>query len=115
MLSLSHVQLFVTLMDCSRQASLSVGLSRQEYRSGLPFPSPGDLPNLHSAIIQSHKSVLQKSREKRCDSIYRSIYAIASGAKGVRELPYYGLEVERKPKGYIDRGALKIQEKKQTN
>ena len=27
------------------QASLSMGFSRQEYRSGLPFPSPGDLPN----------------------------------------------------------------------
>ena len=27
------------------QAPLSMGFSRQEYRSGLPFPSPGDLPN----------------------------------------------------------------------
>ena len=33
--------------DCSlaHQAPLSVGFSRQEYWSGLPFPSPGDLPN----------------------------------------------------------------------
>ena len=29
----------------ARQAPLSVGLSRQENWSGLPFPSPGDLPN----------------------------------------------------------------------
>ena len=28
-----------------RQASLSMGFSRQEYWSGWPFPSPGDLPN----------------------------------------------------------------------
>ena len=28
------------------QAPLSMGFSRQEYWSGLPFPSPGDLPNL---------------------------------------------------------------------
>ena len=28
-----------------RQAPLSMGFSRQEYWSGLPFPSPGDLPN----------------------------------------------------------------------
>ena len=28
-----------------RQASLSMGFSRQEYWSGLPFPSPGDLPD----------------------------------------------------------------------
>ena len=27
------------------QAPLSVGFSRQEYQSGFPFPSPGDLPN----------------------------------------------------------------------
>ena len=27
------------------QASLSMGFSRQEYKSGLPFPSPGDLPD----------------------------------------------------------------------
>ena len=32
-------------MDCSRQAPLSVGFPRKEYWSGLPFPSPGDLPD----------------------------------------------------------------------
>ena len=32
-------------MDCSIQASPSMGFSRQEYWSGLPFPSPGDLPD----------------------------------------------------------------------
>ena len=32
-------------MDCSPQAPLSVGLSRQEYKSGLPFPSQGHLPD----------------------------------------------------------------------
>ena len=32
-------------MDLARQASLSMGLLRQEYWNGLPFPSPGDLPN----------------------------------------------------------------------
>ena len=29
----------------ARQAPLSMGFSMQEYWSGLPFPSPGDLPN----------------------------------------------------------------------
>ena len=29
----------------ARQAPLTMGFSRQEYWSGLPFPSPGDLPN----------------------------------------------------------------------
>ena len=38
--SLSHVQLFVTLWTVAYQAPLSMGFSRQEYWSGLPFPSP---------------------------------------------------------------------------
>ena len=33
------------LQTVARQAPLSMGFSRQEYWSGLPFPSPGDLPN----------------------------------------------------------------------
>ena len=32
-------------MDCTCQASRSVEFSRQEYWSGLPLPSPEDLPN----------------------------------------------------------------------
>ena len=39
--SLSHVRLFAT----PYQAPPSMGFSRQEYWSGLPFPSPGDLPD----------------------------------------------------------------------
>ena len=42
---LSHVRLFVTLWTAAYQAPPSMGFSRQEYWSGLPFPSPGDLPN----------------------------------------------------------------------
>ena len=41
--SLSHVQLFVIPWTVARQAPLSMEFSRQEYWSGLPFPSPGDL------------------------------------------------------------------------
>ena len=43
---LSHVQLFVTLWTVACQAFLSMGFSRQEYRSGLPCPPPGALPTL---------------------------------------------------------------------
>ena len=43
--SLSHVQLFVTPWAVAYQAPQSVEFSRQEYWSGSPFPSPGDLPN----------------------------------------------------------------------
>ena len=41
----SHVSLFATLWTIASQAPLSLGFSRQDYWSGLPFPSPGDLPN----------------------------------------------------------------------
>ena len=43
--SLSRVQLFVTPWTVAYWAPLSMGFSRQEYWSGLPFPSPGKLPN----------------------------------------------------------------------
>ena len=42
---LSRVWLFATPWTIAHQAPLSMGFSRQEYWSGLPFPSPGDLPD----------------------------------------------------------------------
>ena len=41
----SHVLLFVTPWTAAHQAPLSMGFSRQEYQSGLPGPTPGDLPD----------------------------------------------------------------------
>ena len=43
--SLSHVRLFVTPWNIAYKAPLSTEFPRQEYWSGLPFPSPEDLPN----------------------------------------------------------------------
>ena len=43
--SISRVRLFVTPWKVAYQAPPSMGFSRQEYWNGLPFPSPGDLPN----------------------------------------------------------------------
>ena len=40
----SHVQLFVTPWTIACQGPLSMGFSRQEYWSRLPFPSPGNVP-----------------------------------------------------------------------
>ena len=42
---LSHVQLFATPWTVLLQAPLSMESFRQEYWSGLPFPTPGDLPD----------------------------------------------------------------------
>ena len=41
----SHVQLFVTPRTVAHQAPLSMGISRQKYWSGLPFPTLGHLPD----------------------------------------------------------------------
>ena len=43
--SLSHVQLFATPWTVAQQAPPSMGFSKQEYWSGLPLPSPEDLPD----------------------------------------------------------------------
>ena len=54
--SLSHIQLFVTPWTVAYQVPQSMEFSRQEYWSGLPFPSPGDLPN---PGIESRSPALQ--------------------------------------------------------
>ena len=43
--SLSHTQLFGTLWTVAHQSPLSMEFSKQEYWSGLTFPSSGNLPN----------------------------------------------------------------------
>ena len=42
---LNHVQHFATIWTVVRQVPLCIGFSRQEYWSGLPFLTTGDLPN----------------------------------------------------------------------
>ena len=54
--SLSCVRLLATLWTVAHQAPVSMGFSRQEYWSGLSFPSPGDLP---SSGIEPGFSALQ--------------------------------------------------------
>ena len=61
---LSHfscVQLFATQLTVACQAPLSMGFSRQEYWSGLPFPSPEDLPD---PGIKHESPALQADSEK---------------------------------------------------
>ena len=57
---LSRVQPFGSPWTLTHQAPSSMGFSRQEYWSGLPFPSPGDLPNpgikLRSPALQADAS-----------------------------------------------------------
>ena len=69
--SLSHVRLFAIPWTVVLQAPLSMRFSRQEYWSGLPCPSPGDLPNpgiepgspalqANSLLIQSKEEMIDK-------------------------------------------------------
>ena len=75
-----HVWLCVILWTISHQVPLSVGFSRQEHWSGLPFPAPGDLPTQGSnpgllccrkilyclshqgSLYHSHSHILSKKR-----------------------------------------------------
>ena len=58
--SLSRVRHFATPWTVAYQASLSMGFSRQEHWSGLPFPSPGDLsdPGIESESPASEADAL---------------------------------------------------------
>ena len=71
---LSHVQLFAMLWTVVQQAPLSMGFSRQESWSGLPFPSPGDLPNpgieYGSPTLQAD-SLPWQNRRRQCNSWLR--------------------------------------------
>ena len=55
----SRVQLFSTLLTVAHQAPLSMEFSRQEYWSGLPWPPPGDLPDLGTESVSPATPALQ--------------------------------------------------------
>ena len=59
---LSPVQLFATPGTVAHQAPLSMGFSRQQYWSGLPFPTSGDLPCLIVSRFNSALTMIRKGR-----------------------------------------------------
>ena len=69
MKSLSRVRLFATPWTVTYQASPCMGFSRQEYWSGLPFPSPGDLPDPGiepgSAVLQADTLTSEPAEKER--------------------------------------------------
>ena len=72
-LSLSRVWLFATPWTVAYQAPPSVGFSRQESWSRLPFPSPGDLPNPGIGLLRPWDS-LGKSTGVGCCFLLQEIY-----------------------------------------
>ena len=63
---LSHVQLFATPWTVACQVPLSVELSRQEYWSGLPFPTLGDLPNPGKEPALQEDSLSSEHHPRSC-------------------------------------------------
>ena len=61
--SLSRVQLFVTPWTVAYQAPPSMEFSRQEYWSGLPSPSPGDLPDLNPGLLRFRQMLYHLSHQ----------------------------------------------------
>ena len=80
--SLSRVQLFATPWMVAHQVPLTVEFSRQEYGSGLPFPSPGDLPKTgikpqsRALQVDSLPSEPQMSLALKCSLCPRSVIAL---------------------------------------
>ena len=72
----SHVQLSVTLWTIARQSPLSMGVSSQEFWSGLPCPSPGDLPDPEIEPASPAPSVLQEDSLllSHWGSLYNIVY-----------------------------------------
>ena len=66
---LNHVRLFSTPWTVACQAPLSVGFSREEYWSGLPFLSPGNLPDPgiepRSPTLQADSLPSEEKKKKR--------------------------------------------------
>ena len=70
---LSHVPLFVSPWTVASQAPLSMEIPRQEYWSGLPFPTPGDLPDTG---IEPKSPALQILHHLSHQQILNPIYMI---------------------------------------
>ena len=78
--SLSCVQVFTTLWTVDNQAPLSMGFSRQEYWSGLPFPYPRGLPTqgVNTGLLHWQSDSLPLSHQ-RCS--YKKLYQNESQTK----------------------------------
>ena len=70
----SHVWLFATLCTIAHQAPLSTGFSRQEYWSGLPYLSPGDLPNPQGTEPMSLMSTILAGEFFTTSTTWEAIY-----------------------------------------
>ena len=117
--SLSHVWLFANPWTVAYQVSPSMGFSRSEYWSVLPFPSPGDLPDQGSKLGLPHcKQTLLPSeppgKSNQVMLVLKNPPASAGDARGEGSIPGSGTSpavVKGNPLQYsclgnfMDRGA----------
>ena len=70
--SMSCVRLFVTPWTVACQAPLSIDFSRQDYWSGLPFPFPGDLPDLgpNPGLLYCRRVIYCLSHQRQEKNLY---------------------------------------------
>ena len=75
MKSLSRVRLFVIPWTVAYQAPLSMGFSRQEYWSGVPFPFPGDLPDqgLNLGLLHCRQMLLPSEPPGKFGNVSRGL------------------------------------------
>ena len=89
----SPVQFFGALWTIAYQAPLSIGFSRQEYWSGLPFPSPRDLPNPGmepaSLISPMGCSVQSSSVTQSCPALCNHMNCSTPGLSVHHQLPEF--------------------------
>ena len=78
----SPVQLFATLWTVAQQAPLSMGFSRQEYWSGLPFPSLWNLPDQSCFRLKASPTMFsgQKGVETEGEALCREISRVRGDA-----------------------------------
>ena len=79
--SLSRVDSFTTPWPVDRQVPLSMGFPRQEYWSGLPFPSPGDLPGPGIEPTFPVSAALQKADSLPTEASGKSLYKVGNLCK----------------------------------
>ena len=97
------VKVFVTPWTVACQAPLSVGFSRHEYWSGLPFPSPGDLPN---PGIEAGSPPLQA--DTLPSELPRKPTATATAAKSLQSCPTLCDPIDFSPPGSTVLGILQV-------
>ena len=100
---LSCVQLFATPWTAACQAPVSMELCRQEYGSGLPFPSPGDLPD---PGIEPHLLHWQVDFLPLEPPEFKLAAAAAAAAKSLQSCPTLCDPIDGSPPGSLVPGIL---------